>query len=146
VMVFADSSGLYAHYDGDDQNHARATATWRALLDADARVVTTSYVLIETATLLQRRLGLRWVGLLQTQIRPLLDIIWVDDRLHDLAVAATLEANRRQVSVVDHLSLIIMRQRGIEYALAFDKHFAEAGYGLPPLPDAPPLNGQVIPQ
>lgn len=145
MTVFVDASAIYANYDVDDSNHERAATMLNRLLVEDARLVTTSYVLIEATALLQRRGGLRPVECLQTQLRPLLDIAWVDDTLHDLAVARAIEADRRQVSVIDHLSFEVMRQRGIEYALAFDRHFAEAGYGLPPLPDEEPTHEQDIP-
>lgn len=95
--------------------------------------MTTSYVLLEVTALLQKRLGLPWVERFQARAKPFLEIVWVDEELHDLAVEAAVSAGRRKVSIVDHLSFEVIRRRDIKYVLAFDRHFDEAGYALPPL-------------
>ncbi|MCE5238144.1 PIN domain-containing protein [bacterium] len=134
MTTFVDTSAIFAYYDTDDEAHDVIAPLWAALLAADAQLVTTNYVLLEAAALLQRRLGMQWVQRLQTEVRRIVQIVWVDDELHDLAVTATLAANRRHLSLVDNLSLEIMRRLGINYALACDEHFTERGYELPPLP------------
>jgi predicted nucleic acid-binding protein len=59
---------------------------------------------------------------------PLFDVAWVDDRLHQLAVTALLAADRRQVSLVDWTSFLVMRERGIDVAFAYDADFERQGF------------------
>jgi predicted nucleic acid-binding protein len=132
VTIFVDTSALFAYYDADDESHSVIVPMWEALVRSRVSLLTTNYVLLEAASLFQRRLGLAWLQRLHTEARPLLDVVWVDDELHDLAMVATLAADRRSLSVVDHLSFETMRRFGIRYALAFDEHFQERGYELPP--------------
>jgi predicted nucleic acid-binding protein len=134
LIAFVDTSAIFAYYAADDESHDTIVPLWRALFASGARLITTNYVLLEAAALLQRRLGVRWVQLLQTEVRQFVEIVWVGDELHDLAFAATLAANRRPLTVVDNLSFEVMRRLGIQHALAFDDHFTERGYDLPPLP------------
>jgi len=128
VTVFADTSALYALLDAGDANHPAAGRAWTELLERDERVVTTSYVLIETYALLQRRLGVEAVRTFTAAFVPLLDIIWVDAALHEAGLGAVLAARRRDLSLVDCVSFEAMRQRHLNAALAFDPHFRAHGF------------------
>jgi len=95
---------------------------------------TTSYVLVETAALLQHRIGLAPVRDLFEGFVPLLTVGWVEADLHQKGVERMLRENRRQLSFVDCVSLEFMRVLDLREALALDSHFAEAGYRLVPGP------------
>jgi predicted nucleic acid-binding protein len=47
-------------------------------------------------------------------------------------MAAVLGARRREVSLVDHTSFILMRNLGLRSALTTDRHFAEQGFNIMP--------------
>jgi uncharacterized protein len=132
VSVFVDTSALLAVLHGSDKNHSRAARTWKQLLGHDEDLVSTNYVVLETAALLQSRFGLGAVRDLLEEIVPLLRIAWVDHDVQGAAVAALLTANRRLLSLVDCVSFVTMRRLGIVRAFDFDKHFAEQGF-QPPL-------------
>ena len=53
---------------------------------------------------------------------------WVDEALHDRAVAALLAADRREVSLVDWTSFELLRTHALDTAFAFDSHFWEQGF------------------
>ncbi len=131
-MVFVDTSALYALLDRDDRHHAEAERAWRALLAPDSGLVTHSYVLVESTALVQRRLGPQAVRGLHTDLPRPIATVWVDQRLHELAVAALLGSERRDVSLVDRVSFELMRQAGIEKAFAFDPGVAHEGFDLVP--------------
>ncbi len=133
--VFLDTSALYAVFDADDAAHAAAAAAWAGLLSSDTGLHTSNYVLLELKALLQSRLGLDAVDALTTYVTPFVNVAWIDERTHAQAAAALLGARRRDVSLVDHASFIIMRNLGIRTAFAVDRHFAEQGFT--PLPAAP---------
>lgn len=128
-MTFVDTSAIYAVLDRDDANHRRARSVWLRLVES-SQMFTTNYVLVESVTLAQHRLGMNAVHAIQDDIVPILDVAWVDDRLHSMAMTALIAARRRKLSLVDCVSFAIMRQKGAKSAFAFDRHFAEEGFEL----------------
>lgn len=128
MSVFVDTSAFLAVLDRQDRGHARARATWERLIDAAERLVTTSDVLVETYALAQSRLGLEAVRAFTEDVVPLLRVYWVTEAEHRAAVAALLAANRRQLSLVDCTSFVVMRQLHLRSAFAFDTDFAAQGF------------------
>jgi predicted nucleic acid-binding protein len=108
---------------------------WVRLLEADDSLATTSYVLIETCAVVQRRLGMVALRTVIEDIQPLFAVHWVDSTEHDAGVAVVLAMGRRKLSLVDCVSFQVMRQRSIFCALTLDPHFAEQGFQcLPEIP------------
>lgn len=132
LPIFVDTSALYAALDADDDNHVEAAASLTALLEGSGRGeldgVTSGSVVVESAALVQRRLGMDATRVLLDDVLPLLDIVWVDEALHAEAVTAFLAAGRRTVSLVDWTSFVVMRRRVIDHALAFDADFVDQGF------------------
>jgi len=131
VSVFVDTSALYAVLDRDDANHAAAADAYAALL-IDASLLTHAYVVVETAALVQRRLGMEAVRALVDDALPAVEVAFVDELLHRAAVGAMLAAGRREVSLVDWTSFELMRSRRVNQAFAFDDDFAKHGFTLLP--------------
>lgn len=132
MRVFIDTSAFYAVLDADDQYHHQARQTWLTLLEDDTRLYTSNYVLMETYALLQNRIGLEAVRILHNDVLPAVNMIWVDERLHQTACSAFLIAGRRRLSLVDCVSFEVMRQVGIEAAFTLDTHFAEQDFDILP--------------
>ncbi|MDI6906370.1 MAG: PIN domain-containing protein [Thermoanaerobacterales bacterium] len=128
MKVWVDTSALLAVLDGDDRHHDRARTVWVELLQSGAVLVLSSYMLVETCALVQRRLGLDALRVLHEDILPLVRVIWVDEEAHRLGATALLTANRRRLSLVDCVSFALMRRAGINEAFAFDVHFREQGF------------------
>ena len=126
-MIFLDTSAIYALADRADQNHRRATHLLQATLLSGERLFTHNYVLVESMALLQHRLGLESALKLADDAQAF-ELAWITREIHDQAVASLRATNRRQVSLVDAVSFIIMRERGIEVAFAFDPHFVDQGF------------------
>ena len=95
-------------------------------------MVTTNYVVVETTSLLGRRMGIETVRLFSERIVPLLQIYWVDLPLHDRAVAALLAANQRRLSLVDCVSFEVLRDLGIADVFTFDSDFQRQGFRTVP--------------
>ena len=132
MVIFVDTSALYALLDADDRNHERARATWEEWLEQLPLFVCSNYVLLEGIALIQRRLGMEAVRLFQEEMVPLFHIHWIDSELHASAMSALLAARRRNISLVDWTSFELMRRLGIRTAFAFDRHFAEQGFEILP--------------
>ncbi|MBI3182297.1 MAG: PIN domain-containing protein [Myxococcales bacterium] len=132
MKVFVDTSALYAILDRDDANHPSAKGALEDLLDADAVLMTSNYVLVETFALVQRRLGVEALRVFAESLLPSLDVHWVSIAEHGGALSSVLTANRRELSFVDCVSFQLMRDLALRTAFAFDDHFAEQGFELCP--------------
>jgi predicted nucleic acid-binding protein len=130
MSVFVDTSALYAALDAEDDSHVRALDGWSELITTKTPLVTSNYVCVESASLLQARLGMDAVRALFDDLLPVLTVVLIDEALHAQAVATFLDANRCRLSLVDCASFAVMRQRGMSAAFAFDPHFAERGFQL----------------
>jgi uncharacterized protein len=132
MTVFLDTSGLYAVFDRDDANHPRAKIAWVEWLREGAVLLTNNYVLLETAALLQRRIGVAAVRALHEEVTPLLQVDWVSEEQHSAGVEAVLAAARKKLSLVDCVSFQTMRNRGVRTVFCFDAHFREQGFATKP--------------
>ena len=132
MTIFVDTSALIALLDASEARHAACAREWKRLLASDAALVTSSYVIVETCAVAQRRLGMAAVRSLTTDFMPLLAIDWVDETVHGAGHAALLTANRKELSLVDCVSFEIMRRRDVATALALDSDFASQGFSVVP--------------
>jgi uncharacterized protein len=121
---------LYAAIDADDPHHPAAA---RAIEEVAAETaVTHSYVVLETAVLVQKRLGVAAVRELHDILLEPFSIVWVDSDLHRAGLSGLLAAGSRGISFVDWVSFELMRREGITTAFAFDDDFAARGFSLVP--------------
>ncbi len=128
MTCFVDTSALLAVMDTADAVHREARKTWDMLTSRRATLLTTNYVLLETVSILQHRVGVGAVRTFHDDIVPVLTIEWIPSDRHDAAMTALLAADRRRFFLVDSVSIDTMRRRGLRYAFAFDKHFDEQGF------------------
>ena len=128
-MIFLDTSAIYAMADLADPRHDPAKEQFQALLDAGESILTHNYVLVESMALIQSRLGVQ-AALKLAQDSRAFAIEWVDETTHEEAVRRLARARKRHVSLVDHVSFVVMRRRGVRTALAFDPDFEEEGFQL----------------
>jgi predicted nucleic acid-binding protein len=128
-MTFVDTSAIYAWADAADPNHQAAVRRLGGLLDAEEELLTHNYVLVESMALLQSRLG-RGAALKLAADTDSFLVEWVDEELHHAAIVGLRQARRRKVSLVDHVSFLVMRRRGVTTAFAFDADFVSAGFQL----------------
>ncbi len=132
MTLFVDTSALYALLSAHDAEHRAAAVEWAAIGERQDSLLTSNYALVETVALIGRRLGLQAVRDFQADFVPILHIAWVEQALHERAVAALLTAGTRDLSLVDCVSFEVMRERGIEAAFAFDAHFVQQGFRCVP--------------
>ena len=128
MSVFIDTAGLLAVLDADDRHHRLASRAWRTLVETEEDLITTSYVLVESFALVQARLGLEALRVLDQDLLPVLRIVWIDEHRHRAAVTGLLTAGRRRLSLVDCASFETMRHLSVTRAFTFDRHFREQGF------------------
>jgi predicted nucleic acid-binding protein len=130
-VTFLDTSALFAFLDRGSEEHDVVVRAMTPLL-AERRGVTHNYVVVEAEALLHRRRGAAPARRLMHDVLPLIEVAWITPELHARAVESHLADLRRRTSLVDHASFALMRERGIEDALALDRHFREAGFRVSP--------------
>jgi predicted nucleic acid-binding protein len=128
MTVFVDTSAFLAVLDADDAYHEQAQQIWQELIAEEETLVSSNYVLVETFALVQNRLGMAAVSVLQNSILPVINIDWVDETTHNAGVSALITAGRPPLSLVDCTSFAVMRRLGIRRAFTFDRHFSEQGF------------------
>lgn len=132
MVTFVDTSALYAYLDAADAHHAHAVEAFGALLDGEEPLLTHGYVVVETTALVQRRLGIAAARALHDDLLPVIDVVPVDPVAHAAAVHGLLGAGRRELSLVDWTSCVVMRERRIVRAFAFDEDFRSQGFEVVP--------------
>lgn len=130
MRIFADTSGLFALLVKNDYMHVRAKLNFSYFAHHHVQLLTSSFVLVETIALLQRRVGLAAVHDFQSKIAPLLEMIWVNADWYSRAAQRLFAHNNRNISLVDSLSFEIMESCEITHAFTFDKHFPENGFTI----------------
>ena len=129
--VFVDSSGFYAFLDGKDAFHETARECFLRARDDSWNLITTSYVVHESWSLIQARLGWEALDAWRDNLVPLCEVVWVDSRLHALGEARCRQARSRRLSLTDCVSIESMRERGIREFIGEDEHLAREGFRTP---------------
>jgi predicted nucleic acid-binding protein len=128
--LFIDTSGLFAFLVKKEARHERVSAIIKKALKEGCRLVTTDYIIDESATLLKVR-GYGHVtanlfdGILSSRACR---IEWMDREAFEKTKSLFLKFNDHQWSFTDCFSFICMRRAGITDALTNDMHFREAGF------------------
>jgi len=131
-LVFVDTGAWIALALTRDPLHARARATWEQLLGAGVRFHTSVPVVLETFTFLDRNaardVALAWKDSLKTV--PHLKVLPATVKDLDQAWPYFERPDLHKLSAVDAVSFVLMAQRRIRVAFAFDSHFATAGFRM----------------
>ena len=122
-VVLVDTSAFYALASRNDEFHERARKTFEALVDREQRIMTTSYVLVETMALIQRRLGFEVLRALIDSTGRLVETLWVEDGLHSAAWDRLEERKGSGPSLVDWTIILSARRLGA-HIFAFDSDFS----------------------
>lgn len=130
--VFVDTSGLLPLLDRSDPEHEEMVEALSGLAEQRAGLVTSNYVFVETAALVRNRLGVERLRALGDVIERSFELIWVDEGLHRMAWELVRREGRKGPSLVDWVSFLAMRDRGLDTALALDRHFRDQGFATIP--------------
>lgn len=131
-LVFVDTGAWIALALSRDPLHPRAAETWALLASTGAKLHTSVSVVVETFTFLDRNttraVALAWKDSLK--VVPRLRV-W-PGTVRDLERAWKYfeRPDLHKLSAVDALSFVLMTDRRIRIAFAFDGHFAAAGFRM----------------
>lgn len=135
--VFIDTGYLLALERRTDQNHQQALEHWRSIRKdglPSRALVTTTYVFDETITYLNAcglhasavKVGKRLLA------SSSIELIHVDEYLFRNAFDLLEQRPDKRYSLTDCVSFIVMRERGMSVAFAFDGHFDQEGFTREP--------------
>ena len=131
-LVFVDTGAWIALALTRDPLHPRASETWALLAGAGARLHTSVSIVVETFTFLDRNttrnVALAWKDSLK--VVPRLRVLPCTPRDLEHAWKYFERPDLHKLSAVDALSFVLMAQRRIRVAFAFDGHFATAGFRI----------------
>ena len=126
-MIFFDTSAAVALADVEDLHHARAIRAMEEIERDGLPLHTHNYVLVESAAVLQRRFGLTSALSFLAESRTF-TVHWITPEDHAEAVELLERRGKRNLSLVDCMSFIVMRQYGITTALVYDSDFQAEGF------------------
>ena len=131
--ILVDTSAWDALADAGDPNHAQALR-FRDEIAGQCRLVVSDYVLDESYTLLLLNVGYARAVAFKRDLDILrrtgvLEVVWTSEPMANEAWAVFEKFNvDKQWSFTDCVSYVVMRQRGITEAFAFDHHFEQMGF------------------
>ena len=129
-MIYIDTCAFLARYLAKDQCHGPATAFWDALKARNEGLVTSNFVLDETATLLGRRTGYLFASkrLKAVYASNILQICRPDLSDELRAIDWFAKFSDQGVSFTDCISFVLMTRMRIDQVFSFDRHFDSAGF------------------
>lgn len=135
--VFADSGAWVAIVNDKDRHHAAAASQAAALASSGTRILTSNYVVDETATRLRYDIGLgpalAFRGLLREGIGGgSIRVAWVDARVEDEAWGLLEQRPELKLSFTDATSAVISRRAKVSQVFGFDADFRALGFDLVP--------------
>ncbi len=128
--MFLDTSGLFAFLVKKDSKHRKASSLIHKMIDSSGYILTTDYIIDETATLLKAR-GYGSVtsnlfdGIMSSKACR---IEWMDQDLFDKTKSMFLKYHDHEWAFTDCFSFVVMNSLGLKNALTKDAHFLEAGF------------------
>ncbi|MBI5624535.1 MAG: PIN domain-containing protein [Elusimicrobia bacterium] len=129
--LFVDTGAWYALANRLDGHHAEA----KELLATTSRhLLTTNYVILETANLIKIRAGQQLAVRFLDQVRAskLVTIHHVTQRQHEAAEIFFRKHSDKGYTLGDCSSFVVMADLGLGEAFTFDRHFSQAGFARVP--------------
>ena len=131
--VLIDTSAFYALRSATDRFHNRASGAYERLIDRERELWTTSYTLVETVSLLHRRLGFDVVvEFSEWRRRANLQVLWIDSRMHAEAWNRFMAEQGRGLSFVDWTTAVASLEMEDAPVFTFDAGFANVGRPVVP--------------
>lgn len=129
--IFVDTGYLLALERRTDENHPQTLVHWRSLRDQGLpRLITTTYVFDEVVTYLNSR-SLHSSAVKMGKMllaSPSVELVPVGEDLFSKAFELLERRPDKRYSLTDCVSFVLMHERAISVAFAFDKHFEQEGF------------------
>jgi predicted nucleic acid-binding protein len=122
--VLIDSDAFVGLLYEKDAHHQKAVALFSQLENKKIALVSTNYIILETATVLSHRQG-QSVARMFLKFVQQIPIIHIGEALHKQSLDLFRRQIRRGTSVVDCSNVVLMKHYGIPKIFSFDKVYAK---------------------
>lgn len=131
--VVLHTSAFYALVSATDSRHAQAVVSYERILDWEWELWTTSYVLVETQTLVHNRFGFDCLKAFVEALPRFMQILWVESSITEEALRRMVMSNERELSFVDWTTIVACEKlRASVFSL--DDRLGKEGLRLFPKP------------
>ena len=127
MSVLVDTTAFLSLLDAGHSQHRFLRDVLALELEADATLVVTNYIVLETFDVVRRRLGVESLRLFAREILPAFDVVWVRPDDHALALEMLLACGPKPPTLVDCTSFVVARRLGLSQCIALDTRFADEG-------------------
>ena len=129
--VFVDTSAIFAILSPTDRYHDQANRVYSELIDQGDTLITNSYVLVEAAALIHRRLGFSPLQQFIQSIQGVWETIWIDRLTHGEIWRRMELRGGTRLSLVDW-SVIVSSESTRSVIFSFDSDFTLEGLTVIP--------------
>jgi len=134
-MIFVDTGAWIALSDRKDQKYSEAVGIFTRLKQQKERLLTTDYVIDETATRLRYDLnhsaGVKFLELIERAEKTgVLTLLRIDEKLFEEAKSLFRTYDSAVLSFTDCTSFAVCQMLYLDTAFAFDQHFPMMGISL----------------
>jgi predicted nucleic acid-binding protein len=126
-MIFVDTGFFLAIAQPRDELHGRALAWAKGLAEP---LLVTEYVLWETVNALSAVVDRPKAHQILIHVRSAgnYEIVAASPALFEAGIQLHAERRDKEWSLTDCLSFLVMQERAMRQALAYDRHFEQAGF------------------
>ena len=130
--VLVDTAAFYALHSENDRFHAQARVVYERLSGREHELWTTSYALVETIALMERRQGFHAVVQFVDWLEGNgLQVLWIDNHIHEETWRRYVTQSERHLGFVDCATAIASARLGAPI-FTFDAGFAQSGLSVLP--------------
>jgi predicted nucleic acid-binding protein len=126
--VFLDTVGLLALWDVSDQWHASAEVAFAKLISNRARLISTSFIMIECGNAAARRPYRPAVARFRQELQQSGRLIVPTEDDWNSAWSNYEKGKPGDAGIVDHLSFVVLKRVGVTDVFSNDRHFKAAGF------------------
>jgi uncharacterized protein len=126
--VFVDTVGLIALWNESDQWHAAARRAFEDIVEHEAELLTTSFVLLECGNAAARKPFRAEASRIRSKFEEARALIWPTEADWLSAWSAYDRGEADSAGIVDQVSFAVMRRLGVTKAFTNDKHFRAVGF------------------
>jgi predicted nucleic acid-binding protein len=130
--IFVDSFAWIAAINKSDNYHEISLRILEELLNKQAKLITTNYIVVETINALSkvkfRKTVIEFIDKLKKS--PHVQIVKITDEIYNNAWTLYQQRMDKDWGITDCISFEVMQMFNIRKAFSSDKHFEQAGYSL----------------
>ena len=125
-QILVDSDAFVGWMNDNDAHHKKATDVFKKIKENQIKMMTNSWVVAETATVLSHRRGQSTARKFLQKIRDTgFPVIHVDEQLEQEATKVFELQEKKGTSMVDCGNVATIKREGIDFIFSFDKFYSK---------------------